>query len=286
MSSTTTIAAVLRNASQCISEHSGSDTSRLDAEILLAEVLRCERSYFFTWPEKTVSEADRQAFEGMVQRRCQGEPIAYIVGYRDFWSLRLQVAPDTLIPRPDTETLVEQALLRLPLQAFCGADLGTGTGAIALALASERVDSYWLALDKQWPAAGLAQRNRIANAIPNVAVLCADWANCIAADSLDVLVSNPPYIDADDPHLEQGDVRFEPRSALVAGQQGLADIAKIVSQAVVCLKPSGLLMFEHGWQQAEQVQEILRAAGFGGIETLLDLAGQPRVTLGYKEAGI
>lgn len=259
-----------------------SDSARLDAELLLCDVLSCNRTYLFTWPDKTLSDEYLAAFDALVARRVKGEPIAHILGFRQFWTLDLAVTPDTLIPRPDTELLVELALDLLPESPKTVLDLGTGTGAIGLSIASERVDWQVFLLDRFIGAAKLAERNRQAHKINNASILCASWADTIAVESVDMIVSNPPYIDQNDPHLAQGDVRFEPHTALVADNNGLADIETITEQAKSCLKVGGVLLFEHGFEQAETVQAILRSNGFERVVSHKDLAGQPRATLGFK----
>lgn len=259
-----------------------SDSARLDAELLLCEVLSCNRTYLFTWPDKTLSDESLAAFNALVARRAEGEPIAHILGFRQFWTLDLAVTPDTLIPRPDTELLVELALDLLPQSPKTVVDLGTGTGAIGLSLASERPQWQVFLLDRFLNAAKLAERNRQSHRIDNARVLCGSWAGALADASLDLIVSNPPYIDKQDPHLNEGDVRFEPHTALVADNHGLADIATITEQAKTRLKVGGVLLFEHGFEQAESVQAILRNNGFERVESHKDLAGQPRATLGFK----
>ncbi|HAD38526.1 MAG TPA: peptide chain release factor N(5)-glutamine methyltransferase, partial [Plesiomonas shigelloides] len=214
----------------------------------------------------------------------QGEPVAYVIGEREFWSLPLRVSPATLIPRPDTERLVEEALNRLPATRTQILDLGTGTGAIALALASERPDCQIIGIDVQPDAAALAASNAERLGINNARFLTGSWFEplraLVPAPRFALIASNPPYIDAKDPHLTQGDVRFEPRSALVADEQGLADIRVIAAQSREFLLPGGWLLVEHGWQQATAVQAIFHAAGYQQVETVQDYGGNDRVTLG------
>ncbi len=254
-----------------------SDTARLDTELLLCEVLGKPRSYLFTWPERTLDPAQQQRFLELLARRVAGEPVAHLTGFRDFWTLTLEVSADTLIPRPDTETLVEAALALLPDGDYRVADLGTGTGAIALALASERPHWQLQASERVEAAVALARRNCARLQIPNVQVLHGSWLEPLQGP-FDMIVSNPPYIDPQDPHLVQGDLRFEPRSALVAEEAGLADIRTIAEQARRQLLPSGWLLFEHGYDQAPAVQVLLAGLGYAQLSTLHDLGGQPRVT--------
>lgn len=207
-----------------------SDSARFDAELLLCHVLDKPRSYLFTWPERELTEAQQSAFAALLARREAGEPVAYLIGQREFWGLPLEVSAATLIPRPDTETLVECALELLPEGPYRVADLGTGTGAIALALASERPAWQLVATDRVDAAAALARRNRDRLGLANVEILTGSWCEPLSGH-FEMILSNPPYIDPQDPHLSQGDVRFEPRSALVAAESGLADIRLIAEQA-------------------------------------------------------
>lgn len=251
----------------------------LDADLLLARALGKTRTWLFTWPDKTVDPEPLASFEAMLERRLAGEPVAHILGEKEFWSLPLAVDASTLVPRPDTETLVAAVLDRFTNQPLRLADLGTGTGAIALALASERPAWHIQALDRIAQAVALARRNAEQLGLA-VSVIEGDWCAPLADASLDVLVSNPPYIEADDPHLNQGDVRFEPRSALVADDGGLADLRRIVGEGRRVLKPQGWLFLEHGWQQGEAVRGLLKQAGYHQIKTLHDLGDRERVTLG------
>ncbi len=261
-----------------------SDSPRADIELLLCEVLGRPRSFLFTWPDKILS-ADQQArFERLLVRRKQGEPVAHLLGYRDFWTLRLKVSPDTLIPRPDTETLVEQALALLPELPARVADLGTGTGAIALALASERPQWQLIATDLHPGAVALTRENAAAHGLNNVAVLQGSWCAPLQGD-FDMIVSNPPYIDPEDPHLSQGDVRFEPLSALTAEEKGMADLRTIAEQAKTHLKPGGWLLFEHGYDQGEAVRDLLQTLGYAQVCTQRDLGDNDRVTLGCWPGG-
>ncbi len=257
---------------------SHSDTARLDAELLLAHVMRCERSHFYTWPEKVPEAPVREAFMSLLARREAGEPVAYLLHRQAFWTLDLEVAPHTLIPRADTELLVELVLTHCFEDARV-LDLGTGTGAIALAVASEREDIHVHAVDVIEEAVQLAERNRQHHALSNVRIYRSDWFSAVEGH-FDMIVSNPPYIENDDHHLQEGDVRFEPKSALVSGSDGLTDLRIIVSQAPKSLFEGGMLLVEHGWQQAEAVQQLFARAGFENIETVRDYGGRDRVTLG------
>lgn len=257
----------------------GSDSARLDAELLLAHVLQQSRTWLYTWSDRVLSAKQQQAADALLARRLAGEPVAYLLGERDFWSLSLNVNPSTLIPRPDTETLVEWAL-ELPLPANSRVlDLGTGTGAIALALASEQPSWKVSGVDFNADAVALAQANAARNQLARVSFMQSDWYSAVSGD-FDLIVSNPPYIDEDDEHLAQGDVRFEPRSALVADNHGLSDLALIIDRAPGFLRANGWLLLEHGYQQADAVCELLRARGFAEVSNRRDLGGQPRISGG------
>lgn len=259
-----------------------SDSPQLDASLLLCHVLDKPRSYLYAWPERQLDEGQWQLFNTLFARRLMGEPIAHILGYRDFWSLRLAVSADTLIPRPDSECLVEQVL-----DHYRGhhsgrlLDLGTGTGALALALATELPGWEICALDSHPGAVTLAEANRSRLGLDNVLVMESDWFSALAAGQcFDVIISNPPYIDAADPHLQQGDVRFEPRSALVAGAAGMADLKRIIDHAPLHLTQGGRLYLEHGYQQAAAVRELLHRRGFCNVASFTDYGGRERVSAG------
>jgi release factor glutamine methyltransferase len=259
-----------------------SDSAKRDAEILLGFVTGWARTYLLAFGETLLTAEQAEQLTVLLARRERGEPVAYLVGEREFWSLPLSVSPATLIPRPDTECLVELALERLPATPCAILDLGTGTGAIALAIASERPDCQLTGIDLQPEAVALAQHNAQKLAINNARFLQGSWFTPVAGQKFALIASNPPYIDEADPHLGQGDVRFEPGSALVAAEQGLADLAAIVQQAAGYLEPQGWLLLEHGWQQGENVRTLLNAAGFIAVATHRDYGGNDRVTLGQK----
>ena len=275
---TASLADVLRSATTRLSMH---DSARLDAELLLAQVLGQTRSYLCAWPERLLSETQAREFDALVARRASGEPVAHILGRREFWSLDMEVTPATLIPRPDTELLVELALARIPADAAWQVlDLGTGTGAIALALAHERRRCRVDAGDMSTAALAVAARNAQRLGVANVRLHHGNWFEPFADQRFDVIVSNPPYIRADDPHLHQGDVRFDPRSALLAGDDGLRDLRTIISGAPAYLRSDGWLLVEHGYDQEAAVVEMFARAGFTAIDTARDLGGQPRVSYG------
>ena len=257
-----------------------SPTARLDAELLLAAVLGKPRSYLRTWPEHEPGAEQLAAFAALLERRRAGEPVAYILGHQGFWSLDLEVAPHTLIPRPDTELLVETALQLAPATSQRLLDLGTGSGAIALALASERGGWQVTGVDRIAEAVALAERNRLRLKLNNAEFRQSSWFDGLAGEHFDLILSNPPYIAADDRHLGEGDVRFEPLSALVAGVDGLDDIRQIIAQAPRHLQAGGWLLLEHGYDQAEAVRELLAATGFTAVDSRRDLGGHQRISLG------
>ena len=271
----TIIASLLRAA-----ELPESPTARLDIELLLAAALGKSRSYLHTWPERIVPSDAAHAFADFMRRRQAGEPVAYILGQQGFWKLDLEVAAHTLIPRPETELLVEAALQLLPPRSARVLDLGTGTGAIALALASECGAWQVTAVDRVADAVALAERNRVRLNLGNARVLESHWFSALQGERFDLIVSNPPYIASADPHLSAGDVRFEPASALVAGEDGLDDLRLIISRAPGHLQPGGWLLLEHGYDQAPVVRELLAQHDFEQIESRVDLGGHERITLG------
>ncbi|WP_425451839.1 peptide chain release factor N(5)-glutamine methyltransferase [Candidatus Colwellia aromaticivorans] len=259
---------------------SSSDSAKLDVEILLSLVLKKSRSYLLTWPEKKLSDEQLLEFIHLLSRRAQGEPIAYITGIKEFWSLPFAVSEATLIPRPDTETLVELVLeLYSDNKLTTCLDLGTGTGAIALALASEKATWEIDATDFNIEAVKLAQRNAKNLNLAQVHIYQSDWFEGISKNKkFDIIVSNPPYIDGDDINLSQGDVRFEPKSALVASEQGLADIKHIADKARCFLNTDGKLFFEHGFEQGYAVRTILTNLGYKNAQTKQDLNGHERIS--------
>ncbi|MFN1127851.1 peptide chain release factor N(5)-glutamine methyltransferase [Lelliottia nimipressuralis] len=262
------------------SELSTSESPRRDAEILLEHVTGKARTYLLAFGETLLTPEQEAQLAALLARRKTGEPVAHLTGEREFWSLPLYVSAATLIPRPDTECLVEQALARLPDGPCRILDLGTGTGAIALALASERPDCQITAVDVMPDAVALAQRNLARLGFSNVQINQSSWFSALAQHAFEMIVSNPPYIDEHDPHLSQGDVRFEPLTALVAANDGLADIEHIITTAREHLVPGGWLLLEHGWTQGAAVRAQFSAAGYASVETCRDYGGNERLTLG------
>ncbi|KAA0071152.1 peptide chain release factor N(5)-glutamine methyltransferase [Rhodanobacter sp. T12-5] len=252
---------------------------RADAELLLLHVLQQQRGWLFTHADDVLDMDVQTAFAALVARREKGEPVAYLTGRRGFWTLDLEVSPATLIPRPETELLVELALQRLPPVTVCSvADLGTGSGAIALAIARERPRAQVIATDASAAALAVAQRNAQRHAIGNVAFVHGDWLAPLAGQYFDLIVSNPPYIEAADPHLTQGDLRHEPANALASGPDGLDDIRRIVRDARTHLHPGGWLLFEHGWNQGAAARALLAESGYTEVFTAKDLESRDRVS--------
>ncbi|MCX7193669.1 MAG: peptide chain release factor N(5)-glutamine methyltransferase [Proteobacteria bacterium] len=256
-------------------------TARIEVQCLLQSVLQVNRAYLLTHLERILSDDETAHYNALFQRRINGEPIAYLLGTREFYGLEFKVTPATLIPRPDTELLVELALQRIPQRGKCRIlDMGTGSGAIALAIAHERADAEVVAVDASDAALDVARENAQRLNLGNVRLLHSDWFASLEGERFDIIVSNPPYIESDDVHLGQGDVRFEPLSALASGSDGLDDIRRIVANAKKHLTPAGWLMFEHGYDQADRVRQLLQDAGFSGVASWRDLSGIERVTIG------
>jgi release factor glutamine methyltransferase len=256
-----------------------SPSPRLDAEVLIMHVTGLTRAQLITRADAPLSTEHEATLRSLLAHRARGEPIAYLTGKREFWSLELHITPDVLIPRPETELLVEQALVRIPLnEAWTIADLGTGSGAIALAIAKERPCCHVIATDASKRALDVARANAQRLGISNAEFRHGEWFAPLAGATLDLIVSNPPYVAEDDPHLQEGDVRFEPRAALAAGAQGLRDLAWIAAQAPQYLKPGGCLLLEHGADQGEAVAWLLSNQGLEKIQCYQDLGTRPRVT--------
>ena len=255
-----------------------------EARLLLLHVLVQSPAWLFSHDGERIEDGLARRFGELVVRRAAGEPVAYLTGSRGFWTLDLAVSPATLIPRPETELLVEQALLRLPDDGrpLRIADMGTGTGAIALAIASERPQALVVATDLLGPTLAVAVGNAQRNGIANVSFRRGSWYRALGGERFDLIASNPPYIRSDDAHLAQGDVRFEPPPALSSGLDGLDAIRSIAAGALDHLTAGGWLLLEHGWHQGQQVRELLTAAGLEAVETVVDLEGRDRVTLGRR----
>ena len=291
-----------------------SGTARIEVQMLLQHLLRVSRAWLLAHSGQVLNEAQTVAYRALLQRRLHGEPLAYILGEREFFGLNFRVTPATLIPRPDTELLVELALQRIPSppaplpvpagdisaasgnkaartgeageggyqagRVFRVLDLGTGSGAIALAIAHARPDIEVTAVDASQEALDVARENTQRLSAGNMCLLRSDWFSALAGERFDLIVSNPPYIADSDAHLAQGDLRFEPRSALASGADGLGDIRRIIAGAKIHLKAGGWLLLEHGYTQANQVRILLQEAGFVGVFSALDLAGTERVSGG------
>ncbi|WP_404345271.1 peptide chain release factor N(5)-glutamine methyltransferase [Vreelandella venusta] len=301
-----TFDALLKSAAQRL-QLAGSPSPRIDAEVLMEFATGRSRTWLYTWGDSECPTWEHARFDALIAARAQGQPVAYLTGEREFWGLPLATSPTTLIPRPDTETLVEAALARAGTPTGRLLDLGTGTGAIALAFASEKPDWQVVGVDVRPEAVALAAHNARTLNITNATFLVSDWFSAFTLSSLstssssasspgssspgspslgstfEIIVSNPPYIAADDPHLGQGDVRFEPRSALVAEADGMADLLHLITQAKAYLMPGGWLALEHGYQQAPGVRQALEKAGYLSVESVQDMGGHERVTLGHLE---
>lgn len=276
---------ILRNDSKQLEAalNLDSGSARIEVQCLLQAVLQVNRAWLLTHPEQTLDAGQQAHYVKLFARRLHGEPIAYILGEREFYGLNFKVTPATLIPRPETELLVEAALQRIPQQGKCRVlDLGTGSGAIALSIAHTRPNAEVVAVDASTAALDVAQFNAQRLGLNNVQLLLSNWFAALNGESFDIIVSNPPYIAASDAHLSQGDVRFEPQDALVSGADGLDDIRHIVAQAKKHLNANGWLLLEHGYDQAAQVRVLLQQAGFAGISSARDLAGIDRVSGGSR----
>ena len=303
---------------QLNAQNVAAETAKLETQLLMQHALNVNRAWLIAHQDDSLAPSIHTAYRAMLERRLNGEPIAYILGYREFYGLNLKVSADTLIPRADTETLVEAALAKIALSLtpspqpsptrgegvhvadlspspLCGRgvgergengeklsilDLGTGAGAIALAIAKHRPQANMTALDASQAALNIAIENAQNLNIPNVKFILSDWFSALENEKFDLIVSNPPYIEANDAHLKQGDLRFEPLSALASGADGLDAIRTIITQAPQHLNPHGYLMLEHGYNQADKVAALLKQAGFSEISHAKDLAGINRVTLG------
>lgn len=271
----------IQKFSQLLTDKGETESAKLDVELLLAHSLNKDRTYLFTWCDKLISDEEAAAFKALFARRLEGEPIAYILGQQDFWDLSFNTAKHTLIPRADTETLIEWVIeLGEGLDKESSViDLGTGTGAIALSLAHEFPHWNVQGVDLIPQAVELAQSNAALNNLEHVTFFQSSWFEQVTGQ-FDLIVSNPPYIDPNDEHLSQGDVRFEPKSALIAENKGLADLELIAEQARDYLLEGGWLLMEHGYDQKDAVQQLLTKLGYQQVSTRFDLGGNPRITGG------
>lgn len=253
--------------------------AKFEAQLLLQNALKVNRAWLLA--HELDQLADNADFNALLARRLLGEPVAYILGCREFYGLNLSVTPDTLIPRPDTETLVEAALEKMPFDTSCAIlDLGTGTGAIALAIAKHRPHAEVTAVDSSAAALRIAEQNAKQLGLVHVRFSLSHWFSALEGERFNLIVSNPPYIEQDDSHLTQGDLRFEPISALASGKDGLDDIRQIIAHSLLHLLPQGWLMLEHGYNQASLVADLMAQSGLVDISTIKDLGGNDRVTIG------
>ena len=258
-----------------------SDSARLDAEVLICSVLKCERIHLYTYPEKRLSNTDLSSFKKLIKLRIEGHPIAHLIQKREFWSLDLKVTIDTLIPRPETEILVEAALDLIPKELpHSILELGTGTGAISIAIASSRNLARITATDIKKAALDVAISNAKSYQLSNINFENANWFDMKDISTYDLIISNPPYICIDDPHLGQGDVRFEPESALVSGKEGLDDLRIIITGAKNYLNNNGWLLVEHGHQQGKTIKQLLKNNNYSTISTLKDYSNLDRIGIG------
>ncbi len=278
------IKSVLRDAADALALVS--ESALLDAEVLLCLALDKQRSYLRAWPDNPLSPEQLAAFEALLAQRQQGTPIAYLTGNREFWSRDFQVSPDVLIPRPDTELLIELSLKLIAANDLAKIiDLGTGSGIIAITLAAERPQAQVSATDFSLAALRIARLNADKHHISNIRFYQSDWFADIPSTKFNLIISNPPYIAANDNHLQQGDVRFEPLTALCAAEQGLGDIKRIAVAARNYLEPGGHLLIEHGYDQRQQVQTLFKNLQYAKVKTYTDLSGQPRATYGQFMPG-
>ena len=277
-----TVRSTLQSAAQQLKDSSEIETDadcNLEAEILLCHVLEKDRSWLYAWPEHELAAEQQAGFEKLLERRLKGEPVSYITGHREFWGINLVVTSDTLIPRPETELLVETALSCVTQPDANVLELGTGTGAITAALAYENPGWQFLVTDKDPKTLKIAEKN-LQKYEKRSHTQISDWFEDLIPEPFDLVISNPPYIEEQDSHLQQGDLRFEPRHALASGPDGLDDIRIITQSCKAYLKSGGFLILEHGYNQGTAVPELFQTAGLRNIQTIRDLSGHDRLTIG------
>jgi release factor glutamine methyltransferase len=279
------IVEALKHAQQQLdaSDSVKSDSIRLDTEILLSSILKCERTHLYTYPEQVLSSNEIESFNRLIDLRSEGQPVAHLINQKEFWSLTFHITKDTLIPRPETEMLVETALKLIPTDSTNNIlDLGTGSGAIAIAIASERPLTNITATDASDEALSIAKSNANSNNIKNIEFIKANWFKFDTENNqaFDLIISNPPYISNDDPHLKQGDVRFEPHTALASGEDGLDDLRIIIRESANNLTKEGWLLVEHGYNQGEPVRNLFIENGFTSTSTIKDYSDNERVSIG------
>jgi release factor glutamine methyltransferase len=258
---------------------STSDSPQLDAEILLSKVLQANRAALYANPDKAVTATQIAEFEQLIAQRCAGKPVAHLTGMREFWSLELEVTPDVLVPRPETELLVERALAHIPETGCCDlVDLGCGSGAIAIAIATERPECSITATDSSQAALSIAQGNADKHCPERIQFCKGNWFEPLHDRSFNFIVSNPPYVSSTQPQLTDPELNHEPQQALYSGADGLNDIRQLITEAPAYLLDDGYLLIEHGFDQADTIAGLLRQAGFKNIKMHRDLAGLPRIT--------
>ena len=256
-----------------------SDSPQLDAEILLGKVLQANRAVLYANPDQLITDNQAGAFEQLIAQRCSGKPVAHLTGVREFWSLELKVTPDVLVPRPETELLVERALIHIPNPGSCElADLGCGSGAIAIAIALERPDCKITATDSSQAALNIAKENADKYCPGRIQFCKGNWLEPLEDRRFNIIVSNPPYVSSQQTQLTDPELKYEPQQALYSGTDGLNDIRQLIEKAPACLQKDGYLLLEHGFDQADTIAELLKLAGFVNINMHQDLAGQPRIT--------
>ncbi len=275
------IKSALRKASTRLAE--SSPTAQLDAELLLLHLIKKNRAFLYAHSEQILEPNVYLAFKMLILKRLEGIPIAYLINQREFWSLPLYVTSDTLIPRPETELLIELTLSFLGERSICSVlELGTGTGAISLALATEKPQWRILASDLSQPALLIAQKNAELHQVQNITFAQSNWFETLPKQRFDLIISNPPYLAEHDPHQYEGDLRFEPKQALLSGTDGLTDLKHIIQASNDYLKPGGLLLLEHGYNQGKAVNHFFLREHYHDVQCWQDAAGLDRVSMGWK----
>ena len=258
-----------------------SDSPRLDAEVLLGHVLQANRAHLYANPDREIAATTQAEYEQLLDERHKGHPVAHLTGQREFWSLPFHVTPEVLSPRPETELLVEQVLKHIPADQACAVlDLGCGSGAIAIAIATERPLCALTATDVSRAALNIARNNAATNKCEQICFVEGSWFNAVGTQRFDVIVSNPPYVATSETELTDPELVHEPQQALYSGTDGLDDIRLLIDDAPAHLHPAGILLIEHGFNQADEIASLFAQQNFSAIRTHVDLAAKPRVTEG------